>query len=141
MSCLVVQLQKLPLGDSSDVFKPSLLRPLTQAPEQNSRCNKDTCGNNSSALKFTQTVSLSRPSDWPWLPAASLCLITTLLLYRLTTTSEQPASIHCPFTDKRDTDKLLLCSFTTLRTQKTSIHCLIRKLALSVCDLTDPSVV
>lgn len=45
---------------------------------------------------------------------ASFCLVTT--------TSSRPYSIHCPFTGKRDTDMLLLCSFTTLITLKTTNH-------------------
>lgn len=64
----------------------------------------------------------SGPKTGPGSHTASLCLITTLLLCRVTKTSPFPSSIHCLFTGKHDTDVLLLCSFTTLKTQKTTNH-------------------
>lgn len=108
----------------------SITRPL----EQNNRCNKDTCDNNSLQLKFIQSVSPVRPSDGPGLSAAS----SVSSQHNCFAGSQQHHSDPPPFTGKRDTDKLLLCSFTTLQTWKQPIRDLIHKVAFSVCDLTCP---
>lgn len=74
---------------------------LPHDTEENSRWKHDLCGNNRESV---QTLRCSFP-----------LFDHIIALLRVTKSSPRPSSIHRPFTGKRGTDLLLLCSFTTLK--------------------------
>lgn len=111
--------------------------PMTQALEQNSRCNKDTCGNNSSLLKFTQIWVCPDPQTGP-----GSRQLPSVWSQHYCSTGSQHHSGPPPFTvlslANVTQTSFYLAHLRLSKPRKQPIHGLIRKMTLSVCDLTGP---